>query len=234
MDYSTHARIRDGDPSVFRELFAAHAPLVYRHAVRTTGDRSLAEDVVSLTFLEAWRLRHRLRDEGDGPRPWLMGIAVNVLRNTTRAARRHRAALARIPLRDTVPDFADEIVGRLTDTARLAAAQRALGRLRRADREVFTLCVWSGLEYTEAAAALGIPVGTVRSRLSRARTRLRALAQEELERPVPPTPAPPTPVPPSRVGAAGPGGESTEPARRNGQVPGGRTRVARSNEERTR
>ncbi|MEU9387176.1 sigma factor, partial [Streptomyces sp. NPDC048279] len=84
MDYSLHTRIRAGDSEAFRELFRDHARLVHRHAVRVTGDWSVAEEIVSLTFLEAWRLRTRLRDEGDGPRPWLMGIAVNVLRNTTR------------------------------------------------------------------------------------------------------------------------------------------------------
>ncbi|PNE35203.1 RNA polymerase [Streptomyces eurocidicus] len=180
MKHSMHDRIRRGDPGAFRELFDAHASLVYRHAARVTGDRSLAEDVVSLTFLEAWRLREKLRDEGDSPRPWLMGIAVNVLRNTARAARRHERALARVPVRDTLPDFATELVGRMADAEQLAAAKTALGKLRRSEREVVTLCVWSGLSYPEAAEALGVPVGTVRSRLSRARGRLRKLAEREL------------------------------------------------------
>ncbi|MFD8697391.1 RNA polymerase sigma factor [Kitasatospora sp. MBT66] len=175
-----HSRLRAGEPEAFRELFREHSSLVYRHAVRVTGNWALAEDVVSLTFLEAWRLRGKLRDEGDSPRPWLMGIAVNVLRNTTRAARRHNLAMARMPVADPVPDFADELVGRMADSEQLAAARKALGRLRRSEREVFALCVWSGLGYAEAAATLGIPVGTVRSRLSRARTRLRRLADDEL------------------------------------------------------
>ncbi|MFI6285711.1 RNA polymerase sigma factor [Streptomyces sp. NPDC051018] len=221
-----HGRIRDGDPEAFRELFDAHASLVYRHAVRTTGDWALAEDVVSLTFLEAWRLRHKLRDEGESPRPWLMGITVNVLRNTTRTARRHRAALGRLEVRDTVPDFADELVGRLSDAAQLAAAQRALKKLRRGDREVFTLCVWSGLGYSEAAEALGVPVGTVRSRLSRARTRLRALTEQELR------------DSPVREGRGGPeprtSRRSLEPTPGYGQVRGGRTDAVRSNEEKNR
>ncbi|MFF9427990.1 RNA polymerase sigma factor [Streptomyces sp. NPDC014746] len=202
MNYSLQYRIRAGDPEAFRELFRDHAPPVHRHTVRVTGDRALAEEVVSLTFLEAWRLRERLLDHEAGPRPWLMGIAVNVLRNTRRAARRHQAALGRLPVRDTVPDFADELVGRLADADQLAAAQRALRRLRRTEREVFTLCVWSGLPYAEAAAALGVPVGTVRSRLSRARTRLRKLAEEELTK-------------------------NREPLPRPGQAQGGRTPAAR-------
>ncbi|RKN41771.1 RNA polymerase sigma factor [Streptomyces hoynatensis] len=175
-----HARIRAGDPEAFRELFRAHAPLVYGHALRATGDPALAEDVVSLTFLEAWRLRGRLREEGDSPRPWLMAIAVNVLRNASRARRRHERALARLPRGDSLPDFAEEVAGRLADAERLAAARRALERLRPADREVVALCVWSGLGYAEAAAVLGVREGTVRSRLSRARKRLRAWTEREL------------------------------------------------------
>ena len=124
MDYSLHARIRAGDPEAFRELFRAHAQLVFRHAVRVSGDRSTAEDVVSLTFLEAWRLRAKLRDEGETPRPWVMGIAVNVLRNTARAARRHAVALTRLPAKDAVPDFVDELVGRMADAEELAAGRR--------------------------------------------------------------------------------------------------------------
>ncbi|MGI5456447.1 RNA polymerase sigma factor [Streptomyces sp. CA-249302] len=191
MELSLRERIRAGDPEAFAELFGAHARAVYGHAARLTGDAGTAEDVVSLTFLEAWRLRDRVRPEGDSPapegdslRPWLYGIASNVLRNTRRAARRHSAALARIPGRpvdrDTVPDFADALVGRMEDAERLAAARTALGRLRGAEREVFALCVWSGLSYEAAGEALGVPASTVRSRLSRARQRLRRLAEAEL------------------------------------------------------
>ncbi|MBQ0887036.1 RNA polymerase sigma factor [Streptomyces sp. RM72] len=205
MDYSLHTRIRAGDPEAFRELFRDHARLVHRHAVRVTGDWAVAEDIVSLTFLEAWRLRARLRDEGDSARPWLMGIAVNVLRNTTRAARRHQRALERLPAKERAPDFADEVVGRMADADQLAAAQQGLKKLNRSEREVFTLAVWSGLSYAETAAVLGVPVGTVRSRLSRARKRLSKLAEEELRK-------------------------SREPLPHNGQVRGGRTSAARSHE----
>ncbi|WP_331771745.1 RNA polymerase sigma factor (plasmid) [Embleya sp. NBC_00888] len=180
MNHSTHAAIRAGDPVAFRELYQDHHRVVYAHAYRVTGDWTASEDVVSLTFLEAWRLRERLRDEGETPRPWLMGIAINVLRNRSRAARRHRHAMARSPAHTVVPDIADAVVTRIDDGERLAAARAALGRLRRTDREVFLLCVCSELTYAEAAHALGLPVGTVRSRLSRARVRLRALADEEL------------------------------------------------------
>ncbi|MFI2367549.1 RNA polymerase sigma factor [Streptomyces sp. NPDC018833] len=215
MDFSLHARIRAGDPEAFREMFQDHAQMVYRHAVRVSGDWAVAQDVVSLTFLEAWRLRGKLRDEGDTPRPWLMGIATNVLRNTVRAARRHDRLVARMPTGETVPDFADELIGRIADAEQLAAAQAVLAQLRQPEREVFTLCVWSGLSYPEAAQALGVPVGTVRSRLARARSRLRKLAEQELKK--------------RRAER-----EKTEPVAGGGQVRGDRTKAARSNEERNR
>ncbi|WP_371497331.1 RNA polymerase sigma factor [Kitasatospora sp. NBC_00374] len=180
MEQSPRSRLRAGDQSAFGELFDEHAQAVYGYALRTLGEWATAEDVVSLTFLEAWRLRGTLREEGGSVRPWLFGIATNVLRNTTRAARRHRAAMSRLPGREAAPDFAEELVARLDDGDRLAAVQRALGGLRRGEREVFRLCVWGGLDYAAAAEALGVPVGTVRSRLSRARTRLAALAEREL------------------------------------------------------
>ncbi|MER6434066.1 RNA polymerase sigma factor [Streptomyces sp900105245] len=215
MDLSLHARIRAGDPEAFREIFKDHAQTVYRHAVRTTGDWAASQDVVSLTFLEAWRIRENLRDEGDTPRPWLMGIATNVLRNTARAGRRHERALARSPVKEAVPDFADELIGRITDGEQLAAAHAVLAQLRRSEQEVFTLCVWSGLSYAEAAQALGVPVGTVRSRLARARSRLRKLAEQEMKK--------------RRADQ-----RRTEPVRDSGQVRGGRTEAARLNKEQNR
>jgi RNA polymerase sigma factor (sigma-70 family) len=178
VNLSQRARIRAGDAVTFGQLFEDHAGEVYRHVVRSTGSWSGAEDVVSLTFLEAWRLRGKLRPDGDSVLPWLLGIATNVLRNTRRTARRHAAALVRLPPAETMPDFADEVVNRMRDSEQLAAATAALGRLRPAEREVFTLCVWSGLDYAQAAEALGVPVGTVRSRLSRARSKLREMTAD--------------------------------------------------------
>ncbi|MEU6340082.1 RNA polymerase sigma factor [Streptomyces sp. NPDC046977] len=182
MELSLRARVRAGDPAAFAQLFDDHAGVVHRHAVRVLGNWATAEDIVSLTFLEAWRTRERVRVDGDSLQPWLLGIATNVMRNTARAARRHQGALARLPLRDAVPDFADELADRLADAEQLGAARRALEQLRRPEREVFALCVWAGLDSVAAAEALGIKVGTVRSRLFRARERLRKLTEDELAR----------------------------------------------------
>ncbi|MEU9832517.1 RNA polymerase sigma factor [Streptosporangium sp. NPDC048047] len=170
-----HARVRAGDADAFGQLFDQCAGSVYSHAFRLTGDWSAAEDIVSLTFLEAWRLRARVDAVGGSLRPWLLGIATNVARNTTRAARRYRAALARLPPGTAEPDIADEVAGRLDDRRSLDEIRAALTALRRSEREVLALCVGAGLGYAEAARALGLPVGTVRSRLSRARRKLAAL-----------------------------------------------------------
>ncbi|MFE7582924.1 RNA polymerase sigma factor [Streptomyces gardneri] len=180
METSVRARIRAGDSDAFGSLFDDYARAVHNHAFRLTGDWSAAEDALSLTFLEAWRLRASVDPDGGSLRPWLLGIATNVVRNTRRAARRHEAALNRLPREEALPDFADELVGRIDDAERVAALQAALSRLRRPEREVVALCVWSGLDYAAAAQALDVPVGTVRSRLSRARKKLHKYAGTDL------------------------------------------------------
>ena len=175
MEPTLRARLRAGDPDAFGVLFDQYTHAVYNLGFRLTGNWSAAEEVVSVTFLEAWRLRNRI-GPGDEPlRPWLLGIAVNVSRNLTRASRRHQAALSRLAPPSPVPDFAEELAGRLDDQARLREAGKALDALRHGEREVIALCIWSELNYAAAASALGVPVGTVRSRLSRARRKLRKL-----------------------------------------------------------
>jgi RNA polymerase sigma-70 factor (ECF subfamily) len=178
MELSQRARVRAGDPDAFGMLFDDCARAVYNLAFRLRGNWQEAEEIVSLTFLEAWRLRARVEPDGESLQPWLMGIAVNVTRNFSRAARRHRAAMARLPEAVVVPDFADEVAGRIDDAARLAAVRAAFSSLRPDEQDVIALCVWSELDYAAAAEALGIPVGTVRSRLSRARRKLLAHAAE--------------------------------------------------------
>ncbi|TQS42733.1 RNA polymerase sigma factor [Cryptosporangium phraense] len=166
-------RVRAGDSAAFGELFDSAARPVYNHAYRLLGDWTGAEDAVSLTFLEAWRCRERIDAEGGTLLPWLLGIATNVVRNTARARRRHAAALARLPRVPAEPDFAEALVGHLDDLDQWRAVRAALETLRRPEREVVALCVYAGLDYAATAEALGIPIGTVRSRLSRARAHLR-------------------------------------------------------------
>ncbi|MGW4595921.1 RNA polymerase sigma factor [Streptomyces sp. NPDC004457] len=178
------ARLRAGEPAAFAELFDSYARGVYNHAFRLTADWSTAEDVMATTFMEAWRLRHRIDSEGGSLRPWLLGIATNTARNQYRSNRSYRrAALATAAAELNVPDHAEEVTEQIDDQRELAVALRALASLRRPEREVIALCVGEGLDYEAAAKALGIPVGTVASRLSRARRKLRSLADAELARP---------------------------------------------------
>ncbi|MER7586014.1 sigma-70 family RNA polymerase sigma factor [Micromonospora sp. NPDC127501] len=176
MESSLRARVRAGDAGAFAGLFDTYARSVYNHAFRLTADWATAEDVMAATYLQAWRSRERVTEEGGSLRPWLLGIATNEARNHARSNRRYRRVAAALLASDfTLPDHADEVAGRLDDSRRIAAAIDALARLRRPEREVLTLCLWEGLDYESAAEALGVPVGTVRSRLSRARARLRTL-----------------------------------------------------------
>ncbi|MDT0485658.1 MULTISPECIES: RNA polymerase sigma factor [Streptomyces] len=185
MTTDMRTRIRAGDPDAFAELYDQCARSVYNHAFRLTADWSVAEDVMSATFMEAWRRRTSIEADGGSLRPWLLGIATNVSRSHYRSNRRYRAAAGAAAAAGVgeVADHAEETAGRLDDRRRIAATLTALGSLRRPEREVLVLCLWEGLEYADAARALGIPVGTVRSRLSRARGRLRKLAEAELAQP---------------------------------------------------
>ena len=128
--------MRAGDHDEFGALFSEHARAVYNHAFRLTGNWSAAEEVVSLTFLEAWRLRGTVRPEGGSLLPWLLGIALNVARNVSRAARRQQAAMNRLPTAPDVPAFADDLAGRIDDAERLEKIHAAIGALRRAERDV--------------------------------------------------------------------------------------------------
>jgi len=209
MEPSLRARVRVGDPDAFSLLFDEYSRAVYNLAFRLTGSWSIAEEAVSLTFLEAWRLRAGVDPEGGSLRPWLLGIAINVNRNMTRAARRHQAALSRLSPPPRVPDFADDLAGQLDDARELRRVLAAVGGLRADERDVIALCVWSELGYAAAAQALGVPAGTVRSRLSRARRKLRKLAAD----------------------GAAPAGPDGEPRPRCEQVEGDRDLAARPMQE---
>jgi RNA polymerase sigma factor (sigma-70 family) len=166
-----------GDADAFGLLFERHARAVYNHSFRTTANWAEAEDAASLVFLEAWRRRAGVRLDRESALPWLLGVATNVLRNRRRSLRRSAAAVARMRPEQT-PDFADDVEARLDDEQAMRAVLGVVGRLPRREREVLALVAWDGLSYEAAALALALPVGTVRSRLSRARARLRELTDD--------------------------------------------------------
>lgn len=170
-------RACQGEADCFGALFDRHGEAVRAFCARRTGSLDAADDLVSIVFLEAWRRRADVELIDDNALPWLYGIARRTLHHRWRTALRHRRALDRLAPAPAAPDHADEVAARLDDERHLARLAAAVGRLRPADRDVLVLCVWQGLTYAEAAVALGVPVGTVRSRLSRARSRLEAETQ---------------------------------------------------------
>ena len=164
--------LAEADPAAFGMLFERHGRAVYNYCFRRTADWSAAEDLASVVFLEAWRKRNDVRLYGDSLLPWLYGVATNVLRNRSRSLRRYRSALARMPVEQEA-DFAADAGERIDDERQVRRVLAVFRLLPKRDQDVLALCVWSGLTYEEAAVALDLPIGTVRSRLSRARRRLR-------------------------------------------------------------
>jgi RNA polymerase sigma factor (sigma-70 family) len=168
------SRSAEGDTRAFSQLFERHAKAIYNYCFRRIGDWTAAEDLLSIVFLEAWRRRDKRLPPGM-VLPWLYGIATNVVRNRRRSERRYRAALARVPAARPEADFGEDVVERIDDERRMRRALSLLAKLPRSQQDVVVLCAWSGLSYEDAAFALGVPVGTVRSRLARARRALQEL-----------------------------------------------------------
>jgi RNA polymerase sigma factor (sigma-70 family) len=171
------AAAEEGVADAVGVLFDRHARSVYNFLFHRTADWSVAEDLTSAVFLEAWRHRD-VQLVRQSALPWLLGVATNLLRNHRRALRRYEAALARVPEPEPQADPAEELAGRVDEERRMRRVNDLVSQLSAADQEVLALCVWARLSYTEAADALDVPVGTVRSRLSRARARLKELTGE--------------------------------------------------------
>lgn len=164
------------DAVAFGQLFGRHAQAVYTFCARRTADLALAEDLTSITFLEAWRHRDRLPSGDVGSAlPWLLGVSNNVVRNARRGQRRYQEVLGRLPQPPVAPPAEDEAIERAATEAGLRHALDTISALPEREQEVVMLVLWSGLSYEEAATTLAIPVGTVRSRLSRARAKLQVV-----------------------------------------------------------
>ena len=175
------------EPERFAVLFDRHAPHIYRYLARRAG-RQAADDLVAETFLAAFAKRDRYDLAHPDARPWLYGIATNLVgqhhRDEARQDRIRQAAVAE----PEVPGHAERVAADVTARAVRAVLEWALAALSAGDRDVLLLIAWEQLTYQEVAQALGIPVGTVQSRLHRARTKVRqvladtgaAAAYEEL------------------------------------------------------
>lgn len=174
-------RARAGDAAAFGSLFDRHFDAVYRYCFRRSADWAVAEDLTSVVFLEAWRRRRDVELAEGRALPWLLGVATNAIRNQRRALRRYRGALVRVPPLEPERDFADELTERLAAEQQMGRVLAAVRGLPKGEQDVVALCVWEGLSGAEAAEALDVPEATVRTRLFRARARLRSLAETSVD-----------------------------------------------------
>lgn len=167
-----------GEPEAFAQLFDRYADDIHRYAARRVG-AEVADDLMAEAFVIAFQQRRRYDVSRPQARPWLYGIATNLVRDHRRAEARRLRALSRVAA--VVPDdgsgggepLAEQVAARVSAESVRGALAGALAKLPARYRDVLLVVAWGDLNYAEAAEALGIPVGTVRSRLNRARGRLR-------------------------------------------------------------
>lgn len=163
-------------PGVFASVFDRHFAAVHGYLARRAG-RHQADDLASLCFTVAFERRSNFDPRVERALPWLLGIATNLLRDHWRSEQRLLETQARL---DRLPEHVSEdVTDDVWDGGDPGLAQ-ALAALEPTQRDVLLLYAWAELSYEEIATALAVPVGTVRSRLARARSRLRV----ELARPI--------------------------------------------------
>ncbi|MFJ4285664.1 RNA polymerase sigma factor [Paenarthrobacter nicotinovorans] len=165
------SRSRDS-PSLFGVLFDRYASAIFRYAARRAGDFA-ADDVTSETFLVAWEQLDKYDLSRDDARPWLFGIANNLLRQHHRSEANVLKAAARAAGREAMADDSDRIAAEVDAQVAAGRIAQALKSMASIDRETLLLYAWADLTYEGIAQAMSVPVGTVRSRLNRARQILR-------------------------------------------------------------
>lgn len=169
--------VLQGDGQAFAEIFDIHGDRVYRHARRLVVSRADAEDITAMTFFEAWRSRRRVRLVDGSPLAWLLVTATNLSRNLERGRTRHERALRKVHV-DHVDDHSGAVADRLRMDEIRVPVQDSFFALSRKDQEILMLCVIEELPPREVAMLMRLPAGTVRTRLSRAKQRLRDALSE--------------------------------------------------------
>src|SRR4051794_16694869 len=165
------------EPARFGTIFDRHATVLHRYLVRRLGPDE-AEAMVGELFRIAFEKRATFDIERSTARPWLYGIATNLLAKHHRGEARRIHAVARLAARRLPPeDVAERVSAGVDASLQWPRVAEALTSLPRPDRDALVLHVWEGLSYEEVAVALDVPVGTVRSRIHRARARLRELTR---------------------------------------------------------
>lgn len=165
------------DDAAFVALYGTAAPRLHAYLARRLGPEA-AEELTAEVFARAWAGRERY-DAGRGdPVGWLFGIAMNLLRRHHRTAERRLRAYGRLPVDATAPDPAEGVTRAVDARRELEATARGLTRLSAMDRDMILLRAWADLSYQQIADAMGVDVGIVRTRLSRARARLAQSRQQ--------------------------------------------------------
>lgn len=176
MDFISDARIigrSNRNPSAFAAIFDRHASVLHGYLCRRVGSDD-AEDLVSETFLIAFRARATFDRTRSSALPWLYGIAANLVLKRHRSLGRHQRAVDRLMMLTPVStDFEERFTEDNANAWKLAQLSEVIELLPPMDREVLVLYAWQRLSYADIAQALDLPVGTVRSRLNRVRTKLR-------------------------------------------------------------
>ncbi|MET7290153.1 RNA polymerase sigma factor [Streptomyces sp. NPDC005573] len=162
-------------PDLFAVIFDRHADDIHRYIARRLGTDT-ADDLMAETFVIAFQRRRRYDLAYPHARPWLYGIATNLIGRHRREEARRLRALARmasLPAGHGHDGPEEAVTGRLAAGGTHGELAGALAQLPARHRDVLLMIAWGELDYAEAAQALGVPVGTVRSRLHRARVKLR-------------------------------------------------------------
>ncbi|BCJ32992.1 DNA-directed RNA polymerase sigma-70 factor [Actinocatenispora thailandica] len=176
-DVELAARLRD-DPAQFAAVYDRYFRVIYRYIAGRLGSQH-ADDLAAETFLVAYAKRDRFDPARGELRPWLFGIATNVVRQHRRVEARRYRALARTPAESVAEGPEDRAVDVAAAQLRRPQLARALRSLSAGERDVLLLVTLGQLSYGEAGEALGIAPGTAGSRLSRARTKLRSALNQE-------------------------------------------------------
>lgn len=168
------------EPDAFVEVFDRHFGVIHRYLHRRVG-RDLADELASETFLHAYRRRSTFEPRSDGVLPWLYGIAANLVRRHRRTEVRRLKAYAKTGVDEAVELDETRVAERLDAGALGATLAAALASLNTDDRDTVSLVVFAELTYDEVGQALGIPTGTVASRMNRIRARISAHLPKELQ-----------------------------------------------------
>jgi len=174
-DADLWGRACDGEGDAFAQLFRRHRDRVFFYALRMMRSQTEAEDVTAMVFLELWRLRARARLVDGSLRPWLLVTANNVARNQTRSRIRYSRLLQHLPQPEHEEDHATAILYEIEVGATKQSVRDAFLRLTSNDQEILALCVLEGLPVAAVSQLLGLPLGSAKSRLFRAKKQLERL-----------------------------------------------------------